>query len=131
MNLRSLIAPFMGSDIFLSYRWSDNAKKYALSLRDALDKRGLDCFVDETSLSKGENIPHSIRRAIRSSKMVVLLATADAAESKWIPQEIQLANELDRKIVPINFQTTSENEVRGNRMNTMHGLLSFGDPWDS
>ena len=95
---------FSGYDVFISYRRKDTVMKYALNLAEELKKRGgLECFVDETGLSRGDSIPASIRRGIKKSKMFVLLVTEGIDESRWIPEELKTATKRRRKVVPVNF----------------------------
>jgi hypothetical protein len=105
MPFNSLFRYFGESDIFISYRWTPRSKQYALRLSKELDDRGLTCYVDETELPVGENVPASLSKAIRKSKMFILLATDDLEDptSKWVPKELALAHEFSRKIVPVNI----------------------------
>jgi hypothetical protein len=103
MALQSFIQTLLGYDIFISHRWSEDSTKYAFKLKEQLEKRGLDCFVDQTNLPKGESIPGSITRAITRSTMFVVICSEDVLESIWIPRELKLAAKKGRKIVPINL----------------------------
>ena len=104
MNIKFFTQLLSGNDVFISYRWA--YKPYALKLAEELEKRGLDCFIDESSLHRGESIPGTITRAIRRSRMLVLIATNDITQSTWIPQELELARAYRRKIVPLNVDNT-------------------------
>lgn len=97
---------FAGTDVFLSYRWREDSKRYALQLTEELEKRGLNCFIDEKGLSRGEVVPASLRAAIRRSRMFVMVAGDDLDSSTWIPKELAVAQEFGRKIVPVNIDGT-------------------------
>jgi hypothetical protein len=91
MALKSFVESIFGYDVFISHRWSDESKQYAQKLKIQLENRGLDCFVDQTNLPKGESIPDSIKRAIGRSKMFILVCSDDVLTSTWIPSELVLA----------------------------------------
>jgi hypothetical protein len=116
-NIKFFTQLLSGNDIFISYRWS--YKPYALKLAEELEKRGLVCFIDESSLHRGESIPGTITRAIRRSRMLVLIATNDITKSTWIPQELELARTYRRKIVPLNVD------------NTLDEISLDAPPWDA
>ncbi len=97
---------FAGTDVFLSYRWRNDSKRYALKLTEELEKRGLNCYIDEKGLSRGEIVPASIRSAIRKCRMFVVVAGGDLDSSTWVPKEIALAQEFNLKIVPVNIAGT-------------------------
>lgn len=102
MASNTLFKFFSGTDVFVSYRWGDINKQYALNLTKQLEKRGLTSYIDAKGLARGEIVPTSLRNAIRKSKMFVLIATDDLRDSTWVPKELALAKEFNRKIVPLN-----------------------------
>ena len=101
--LKRVARLFAGNDIFLSYRWKDRNKEYGLRLTEELEKRGFACYIDEKGLSRGEFVTGALERAIRRSRMFVVLITDDIEESKWVPKEIAIASKRGRKIVPVNI----------------------------
>ena len=110
------VARFLaGSDIFFSYRWRGRNKSYGLRLIEELEKRGLNCYIDEKGLSRGEFVTKALERAITRSRMFVVLLTDDIKESTWVPQEMSIAHKRRRKIVPVN-------------VNGMMKQLSLEDP---
>src|SRR5687768_12030582 len=101
MASNSYVTLLTGTDVFISYRWSANAKKYVTNLCNQFGKRGLDAYLDDNSLATGESIPKALELAIRRSRMFVLLVTDDVGESTWVPKELAIAKKHNRKIVPI------------------------------
>lgn len=83
-------------DAFISYSHAvDN--KLAPSLQTALHKlakpwykkRALHVFRDQTDLSATPHLWGNIENALRDSKYLVLMASPEAASSKWIKKEIE------------------------------------------
>lgn len=103
MNLKHIRQLIFGQDIFISHRWTESSKKYALKLAEELENRGLDCFIDYNEIHAGDSIPTLIQLAIKRSKMFLLITHTDVLESVWISQEIKMANNGRRKIVPLNI----------------------------
>ncbi len=56
-------------DVFISYV---HGQKIAKTMKEALEKRGLNVFVD-TSLSMGDSLVMSINRAMKESKSYLLI----------------------------------------------------------
>lgn len=110
MNLKHIRQLIFGQDIFISHRWTESSKNYALQLAKSLENRGLDCFVDYNEIRGGDSIPAVIQLAIKRSRLFILIAHKDVLDStsNWIPQEIKLANNGVRKIVPLNIANMIE-----------------------
>jgi GH24 family phage-related lysozyme (muramidase) len=85
----------MRYDAFISYSHAADGK-LAPRLQRALHKlakpwfkaRALTVFRDQTDLSVSPGTWPSIERALKDSKHFVLLASADAARSKWVAKEV-------------------------------------------
>ena len=83
-------------DAFISYSHAVD-KKLAPSLQTALHKlakpwykkRALNVFRDQTDLSATPHLWGNIENALRDSKYLVLMASPEAASSKWIKKEIE------------------------------------------
>jgi WD40 repeat protein len=118
MAISSYFTFLTGTDLFVSYRWAPNSKKYVLNLSEQFEKRGLDFYLDEKTLQKGESVPKSLELAIRRSKMFVLLVTDDLKDSTWVPRELAIARKTNRKIVPISVGGALDR-------------LSYESPWDT
>src|ERR1700712_2122154 len=101
-RLKNLQHLLFGQDIFISYRWGsekENRQEYIEKLSTALEKLGLDCFIDNKTLTTGDNVQESIVKAISRSRMFVLIVTDDITKSEWIPLEIEQAVKSNCKIV--------------------------------
>lgn len=83
-------------DIFLSYSSEDVDK--ARLFADALAASGYDVWWD-AALRLGDPYDQLIERALRDSRVVVVLWSADAVKSRWVRAEATLADRLG-KLVP-------------------------------
>jgi hypothetical protein len=58
-------------------------------------------FLDQYELELGENWRKGLKSAIRGSEMVVLIWCCDSSQSLGVAEEIKIAKELKRTIVPV------------------------------
>lgn len=92
-------------DIFISYRREGGAQ-YARILQLMLQQRGYKVFLDYDELTDGIFSEH-IKTAIKETPVFMLVLSNNSMhrcvnEDDWVRQEIALAIELDRHIIPIN-----------------------------
>ncbi len=74
-------------DVFISYV---HGQKIAKTMKEALEKRGLNVFVD-TSLSMGDSLVMSINRAMKESKSYLLIIDNAFINGEWTKAETQAA----------------------------------------
>ncbi len=91
-----------GYDVFLSYARA-GMSAYAEALERALVKRGLKVFLDRSGMDGGAELSETLQRSIRRSTVFVLLGTEQALDSKWVRKELEVATNLGRHVVPIDF----------------------------
>ena len=92
-------------DIFISYRREGGAQ-YARILQLMLQQRGYKVFLDYDELTDGVFSDH-IKTAIKGSPIFMLVLSKESMrrcvnEDDWVRQEITLAIEQQKHIVPIN-----------------------------
>jgi len=90
-------------DVFLSYATSDAS--IATDIRDALNEKGLLCFMSAKELKGGDNFGDVICNALRNSREVCVLFTPHSAKSEWVLTEWGAAWALKKRIVPIIHRT--------------------------
>jgi hypothetical protein len=84
--------------VFISYCRQDQA--YMQRIRDALDARGLPCWIDDR-IDPGDDWWDEIDRAIASCACAVVIMTPAAKASRWVQREILLAEDRGKPIFPL------------------------------
>jgi WD40 repeat protein len=93
--LRAKDSPSAGYDAFISYSHAIKGE-LAAALQWWLERfatpwyrpRGLRIFRDYTSLSAGADLGRTIEEALASSSWLILLASPEAARSRWVNREV-------------------------------------------
>lgn len=91
-HVSTLIRSAKGGDYyscFISYSHAD--KSFARRLHDALQGRGIRCWLDEKQLRPGDDIYEHVDRGIRLWDKVLLCASRDSLSSWWVDNEINSA----------------------------------------
>jgi hypothetical protein len=81
--------PIQFYSCFISYSHDD--KSFARRLHDALQGRGIRCWLDEHELLPGQKIFTEVDRGIRLWDKVLLCCSEDSLKSWWVENEIQIA----------------------------------------
>lgn len=79
----------MAHDIFISYSRRDS--EIADKICSALDEAGISYFIDRKGIVGGREFPTILAEAILNCKVVLLLGSANAYESKYTMREITFA----------------------------------------
>lgn len=85
--------------VFLSHATYD--KWIARVLCEKIEALGATVFRDDRDIEGGNDIPDSIREAIRAADEVVVLLTPESIQRQWVLIEIGVAFGLQRRIVPL------------------------------
>lgn len=85
--------------VFVSYSTHD--LKNVTELQQSLVGTGIEVFVAEHSVSPSELLTEKISAAIADCDLFVLLWSAKAKASDWVPQEIGKAHSLQKIILPL------------------------------
>src|SRR5216684_1700331 len=88
-------------DIFISYARADGSS-YAKQLRERLKQLDFTAFLDETEITPGDPLRHSLRGALERSATLVIVGTPSAAKSLYIALEVGHFAATGRRIIPIN-----------------------------
>ena len=75
-------------DVFLSFRGEDTHKTFTDDLYTALVQAGIHTFRDDDELPRGEEISHHLLRAIRESKISIVVFSKGYASSRWCLNEL-------------------------------------------
>ncbi|MDQ3907364.1 MAG: toll/interleukin-1 receptor domain-containing protein [Acidobacteriota bacterium] len=88
--------PIQFYSCFISYSHAD--KSFARRLHDALQGRGIRCWLDEHQLRPGDKIYTEVDRGIRLWDKVLLCCSKESLNSWWVENEIQIAFEKEQQL---------------------------------
>lgn len=81
----------------------------------ALENAGVNVFIDDDELRRGEDITAELVRAIRGSRISVIVFSSNYAESSWCLEELvkimECRKTLGQKVFPI-FYDVNPSDVR-------------------
>ncbi len=101
--LSSLRKVFFGYDIFISYSRTD-AGEYSEALAIALQQKKFKCYLDRWSAKPSPTLTDELRKKLRMSKVLLVLGTDGALESKFVSQEIDyFLNQGGEQLIPVDF----------------------------
>jgi len=86
----------MRIEVFISYAREDIDQ--AQQIVTALEQEGLIVWWDEKLMLSSGNFPHVIDEAIKTAQCVIVLWSEHCKESKWVPAEAHMADELHKLI---------------------------------
>ncbi|XP_031102974.1 TMV resistance protein N-like isoform X2 [Ipomoea triloba] len=101
-------------DVFLSFR-GDTRRTFTDHLYHSLDKAGVNTFRDEEEVRKGETLSSEFRRAIRSSRISIIVFSKGYASSRWCLDElveILECKDIREQIVLPIFYDVDPSEMR-------------------
>lgn len=83
----SAIQPKEKYDVFLSFRGTETRKTFTSHLYKALDGNKIDTYIDYR-LERGDEIAPALLKAIKGSKISVVIISKDYASSRWCLDEL-------------------------------------------
>jgi hypothetical protein len=92
----------MPKDIFISYSRRD--QEFVTRLAADLDAQVAGVWFDQSAIKLGEKWHDEIMEGIRECKAFILVLSPDAAESKYVREEVNKALELGKTIFPILYR---------------------------
>ena len=88
--------------VFINYKQKiDPDHSFAIALEKGLRAEGHHVFRDETNIVPSEEWPARLEKEIRSCDAMISLVSNASLRSKWVLNEIDLANRLSKRIVPV------------------------------
>ncbi|XP_040364390.1 disease resistance protein RPV1-like [Rosa chinensis] len=105
-------------DLFLSFRGEDTRYTFTGHLHRNLVQRGINTFLDDDDLPRGEEISEALLRAIEGSKLSLIVFSENYASSKWCLEElvhiIECRRSKNQMVRPI-FYKVDPSDVRHQR----------------
>ncbi|KAM7470196.1 hypothetical protein LguiA_008379 [Lonicera macranthoides] len=75
-------------DVFLSFRGEDTRKNFTDHLYTALVQAGYRTYRDEDEIERGESLEPALDKAIKGSRMSIIVLSKDYASSPWCLDEL-------------------------------------------
>ena len=113
-------------DVFLSFHGKDTRSNFTSHLYHALCQAGIQTFIDDHALEKGQEISSTLLDAIRNSDMFIVVLSENYASSPWCLDElaeILSCKRTEKQVVPV-FYYVDPSDVG-------HQKGSFGKAFDS
>ena len=101
--------PAQPHDVFVSYSRAD--REVVVGLVTGLDARGLRAWVDLADIPPSAEWMVEIRAAIQASDGYLVVVTPSLAASKVCAEELELAREAGKRIVPVMVRPTDPRSV--------------------
>ena len=117
----------MAATVFLSYASKD--QKTAETICQALEGRGLECWMAARNVHPGENFQEAIVRAIRAAKVMLFVFSANSNNSDEVKKEIALAGTEKVFVIPIRVEDVIPNEALAYEFATRQWIDLFRD-WE-
>jgi hypothetical protein len=92
----------MTKDIFISYSRRDT--EFVARLASDLDAQVAGVWFDQSAIQLGQKWHDEIMDGIRECKAFILVLSPDAAESKYVREEVNKALELGKTIFPVIYR---------------------------
>src|SRR5680860_1766994 len=88
--------------LFLSYASAD--REGALAIASTLESREIPVWIDRKGISGGSSWAEEIVGAVRGCAVVAVLCSAASMDSRNVRQELQLAWDEDRPVLPLMLE---------------------------
>lgn len=92
----------MQKDIFISYSRRD--QEFVTRLANDLDSQVAGTWFDQSAIQVGEKWHDEIMEGIRDCRALILVLSPDAAESRYVREEVNKALELGKPIIPVLYR---------------------------
>ena len=116
-------------DVFISYSSLDSL--IAEDITNKLMKENVKVWRDVENIRGGDSFIEEIPAAIKNSRLVLLILTPEAEESKWVEKEIISAINEGKEIIPYKIgdydSTSSIKFMLGNIQVMKHRTVSLGE----
>ncbi|KAJ7950247.1 Disease resistance protein [Quillaja saponaria] len=114
-------------DVFLNFRGEDTRYGFAGNLFNALRQKGIDTFMDDEKLERGEKISLALLKAIEESRICIVVFSENYASSTWCLDElvkiIECTRTKQQMVYPV-FYKVDPSDVRHQRGNFGKAMYS-------
>ncbi|KAF5469372.1 hypothetical protein F2P56_013453 [Juglans regia] len=117
-------------DVFLSFRGEDTRNNFTAHLCSALYQKGINTYIDDDQLKRGEEISSALVKAIEESRISIVILSENYASSTWCLEElikILECKESKQQIVLPVFYKVDPSIVRHQKSNFEESLAKHED----
>ncbi|MEY2574061.1 MAG: hypothetical protein QOJ87_2274 [Verrucomicrobiota bacterium] len=119
----------MSHDVFISHSTDD--KLVALALCNKLETAGVRCWIAPRDVDPGAEWGKAIVDAIRDCRIMVLVFSSKANDSRHIHREVQTAFEKDLTVIPFRVENTQPTGTMEYYLGSVHWLDALTAPVES
>jgi hypothetical protein len=110
----------MPHDAFISY--SNAAKLTAYAICNELESSGIRCWIVPRDLSAGAGWDESITRAVKSSRIVILVLTEYAHRSDRVERQLEVAFNNGAVVIPFRAESDQVSYESSGSPNSLHWI---------
>ena len=114
-------------NVFVSYATAD--RKDALSVCDAIERRGAQCWISTRDVPPGENYQEAIVRALREARAMVLVFSEAANNSDEIKKELSPASRYHVPVMALRMEDVEPSDAFAYELSTRQWVDAF-EGWD-
>ncbi len=115
-------------EVFISH--SSKERKSAIDICNELEKNGISCWIAPRNVIGGMPYAEEIVRAIKDCKIVLLIASASINMSEQIMNEIEIAVNSSKIILPFKIDDVEYNDSYKYYLNRKHWIEAVPNPKD-
>jgi TIR domain len=116
----------MAHEVFISYASRD--KTVAEAVCNRLESQRIRCWIAPRNITPGQNYPAAINNAIENSQAVVLLFSSAANASKDVQNEVALAFDHHKTVVPYRLENVKPTGAFQYHLGTVQWLDAWTPP---
>ena len=113
----------MAFDVFISY--SSKQRVIADGVKHYLEENGIRCWMAPNSIPPSSSYPAEINKAIRDSRILLLVFSNSAAISPWVQKEVNQAVNMVHPILPFRIEQTTENDFFDYLLTDTHWIDAY------
>ena len=118
----------MNADVFISHADSDSKIAHAVCAR--LEARGIRCWIASRDIEPGRSWPKAVLRAIKTTRVMVVILSQKANESPHVYREVERAVNDGDAILPFRIEDVEPSENMGLFLGSCHWLDAISPPVD-
>ncbi|BCW89709.1 hypothetical protein sos41_28750 [Alphaproteobacteria bacterium SO-S41] len=117
----------MSQPVFVSYATADRAQ--ALAVCEAIEARGIACWIATRDVAPGENYQEAIVQSLRAARAMVLVFSAAANDSDEIKKELSLASRFRVPVMALRIEDVEPSDAFAYELSTRQWINAF-EGWD-